>query len=406
MNIRKLLLPVLPAMALCFPLPSFSAGTELDINRMSLPDAVTLLWTEVLKTPFMLAPELVSDPRAVTLHISPDIDEREFITRYLGNMNIRISRKKGVDYIYSHTPAAPEEPLKSLVYTPRYRTVEYLHQALSGLGQLPAAQQPVQGANGEQTWQAVSSGTRFISASGDVFVFRGTAREVELVRQLLPQIDVRAQEVSVAGYVFEVQTSERNGSGLALAAELLSGRFSITMSSASGLDNFIRLSTGSVDAMYELFRTDSRFQVVSSPRLRVISGKEAVFSVGSDVPVLSSVSWQDKVPVQSVEYRSSGAIFRVKPTVTQDVIGLDIVQQLSNFAKTDTGVNNTPTLIKREVSTSVSLSDGDIIVLGGLAENKTSKARTGLSFLPDVFGSDSDERAKTDIIVVLQARRV
>ncbi|HFV0432977.1 TPA: type II secretion system protein GspD, partial [Escherichia coli] len=178
MNIRKLLLPVLPAMALCFPLPSFSAGTELDINRMSLPDAVTLLWTEVLKTPFMLAPELVSDPRAVTLHISPDIDEREFITRYLGNMNIRISRKKGVDYIYSHTPAAPEEPLKSLVYTPRYRTVEYLHQALSGLGQLPAAQQPVQGANGEQTWQAVSSGTRFISASGDVFVFRGTAREV------------------------------------------------------------------------------------------------------------------------------------------------------------------------------------------------------------------------------------
>ncbi|WP_205755794.1 hypothetical protein [Escherichia coli] len=62
----------------------------------------------------------------------------------------------------------------------------------------------------------------------------GTAREVELVRQLLPQIDVRAQEVSVAGYVFEVQTSERNGSGLALAAELLSGRFSITMSSASG----------------------------------------------------------------------------------------------------------------------------------------------------------------------------
>ncbi|EKK4598219.1 type II secretion system protein GspD, partial [Escherichia coli] len=51
MNIRKLLLPVLPAMALLFPLPSFSAGTELDINRMSLPDAVTLLWTEVLKTP-------------------------------------------------------------------------------------------------------------------------------------------------------------------------------------------------------------------------------------------------------------------------------------------------------------------------------------------------------------------
>ena len=75
----------------------------------------------------------------------------------------------------------------------------------------------------------------------------------------------------------------------------------------------------------------------------------------------------DTAKMANRRVRSCGAIFRVKPTVTQDVIGLDIVQQLSNFAKTDTGVNNTPTLIKREVSTSVSLNDGDIIVLGGLA---------------------------------------
>ncbi|SPW34110.1 Pullulanase secretion envelope pulD [Edwardsiella tarda] len=401
MNIR-----VIFFMALLSTAPAFSAGTELDINRMSLSDAVALLWTQVLNKPFMMAPELVNDSRLITMHISPEIDEREFITRYLNNMNIKISSKNGVDYIYSYTPPVPQEPVKSFVYTPRYRTVEYLHQALSGLGQFPAAQQAVQGMNGEQSFQPVSSGARFISASGDVFVFRGTSQEVDLVRQLLPQIDVRASEISVTGYVFEVQTSERNGSGLALAAELLSGKFNIRLGGASGLDNFIQFSSGSVDAMYELFRTDSRFQVLSSPRLRVVSGKEAVFSVGSDVPVLSSVSYQDKVPVQSVEYRSSGVIFRVKPTVTQSVIGLDVSQQLSNFAKTDTGVNNSPTLIKREVATSVSLNDGDIIVLGGLAENKTSKARTGFSFLPKSFGSDSDELAKTDIIVVLQARRV
>ncbi|HFL3437906.1 TPA: hypothetical protein ACG3MZ_000857 [Salmonella enterica subsp. enterica serovar Cotham] len=35
---------------------------------------------------------------------------------------------------------------------------------------------------------------------------------------------------------------------------------------------------------------------------------------------------------------------------------------------TETGVNNSPTLIKRDVTTEVSLADGDIILLGGLAE--------------------------------------
>ncbi|EAB7743403.1 hypothetical protein DTU57_08915 [Salmonella enterica subsp. enterica] len=39
---------------------------------------------------------------------------------------------------------------------------------------------------------------------------------------------------------------------------------------------------------------------------------------------------------------------------------------------TETGVNNSPTLIKRDVTTEVSLADGDIILLGGLAEQFVS----------------------------------
>ncbi|HAF4752128.1 TPA: hypothetical protein H2X24_004350 [Salmonella enterica] len=38
-----------------------------------------------------------------------------------------------------------------------------------------------------------------------------------------------------------------------------------------------------------------------------------------------------------------------------------------------------------------------------ITKASTSKARTGLPFLPKSFGSDSYELAKTDIIVVLQA---
>ncbi|MCM2215386.1 type II secretion system protein GspD, partial [Klebsiella pneumoniae] len=174
-----------------------------------------------------------------------------------------------------------------------------------------------------------------------------------------------------------------------------------------GFDNFIRVNTGSLDALYELFRTDSRFHVVSSPRLRVKDGASATFSVGNEVPVLGQVSYADNRPIQSIEYRSSGVILDVKPQIRTDNIDLVIKQQLSSFAKTDTGVNNSPTLIKREVNTEVSAADGDIILLGGLAESKVTNADTGFSFLPKGWlTSSSDEKNKTDILVVLQAKKV
>lgn len=72
----------------------------------------------------------------------------------------------------------------------------------------------------------------------------------------------------VSGYVFEVQTSQSDGSGILLAAKILSDKFNISVG-AAGLDNFINIRTGSIDAIFNLLKTDSRFTVVSAPRLRV-----------------------------------------------------------------------------------------------------------------------------------------
>ncbi|WP_263062801.1 type II secretion system protein GspD [Dickeya dadantii] len=168
----------------------------------------------------------------------------------------------------------------------------------------------------------------------------------------------------------------------------------------------MKFSSGNLNALYELFNTDSRFRVVSSPSLRARSGSMATFSVGSDVPVLGSVTVQGQNAVQSIEYRSSGVIFNVFPEVRTQIIDLTISQELSSFAKTDTGVNNSPTLMKRNIQTSVSVNDGDIILIGGLADNKNTDQNTGLSFLPSVFSTNGTEHSKTDIVVVLQARKI
>lgn len=382
-------------------------GVSLELNRVPLPEAIHLLYSEVFSRPYMLAPELANDSRVVSLRITPDIDERAFITRYFGNMNIRIHARDGIDYVAPVAKATQQEKQEVFVYHPQYRSVAYLSDILRTFvdGQFNASG-GIGGSDSLLPEQVKpGSATDNINRSGDVLVFYGTAENIRKIKRVLPEIDSAGDEVFIAGYVFEVQTSERNGSGLALAAKLLGGKIEIGMGNMSGgYENFIRIGGSSLDAMYELFRTDSRFNVVSSPRLRVKSGYSATFSVGQEVPVLSGIDRNQTSTYQSVDYRSAGVILDVTPSVRNSVTDLKISQQLSNFIKTDTGVNDTPTLIKREVSTVVSVKSGDIVVLGGLAETKDSDARTGLSFLPRAFGSRSDEKSKTDILIVLQVR--
>lgn len=393
---------------LIFSCMSLAKGVMFEVTALPLPQALNLLYGQVFDKPFMIAPELANDKRVVTFRITPDIDEKAFIKRYLGNMNIAIYPRNGIDYIASFEPQKPITPKETFVYKPQFRSVEYLSDILRSQfdGNFNSSSSSM-GIGQVSPEKAISgSASDFLNRSGDVLVYYGTKLEIKRLKQILPLIDVVTEEVIVSAYVFEVSTSERNGSGLALASKLVSGKFNVGIGNEAGFDNFIRINTGSFDALYELFRTDSRFHVVSSPRLRVKNGAEASFSVGSDVPVLGQVTYSDNKPIQSIEYRSSGVILNVQPFIRQNIIDLTIDQQLSNFAKTDTGVNNSPTLIKRQVNTQVSLSDGDIILLGGLAENKVTEADTGFSFLPKSwFSSTSDENSKTDILIMLQVKK-
>jgi type II secretory pathway component GspD/PulD (secretin) len=99
-------------------------------------------------------------------------------------------------------------------------------------------------------------------------------------------------------------------------------------------------------------------------------------------------------------------IFDLKPQIRENVIDLVINQQLSSFIPTITGVNNSPTLIKREISTSIGAADDDVIVLGGLDEEKNSQDKSGFSFLPSWLNSRGGENSKTQILLVLQVKKI
>lgn len=360
---------------------TYAKNVDFKLEAVPLPRAISMIYDDVLQKPYMLDPKLAGDTRLISFHTTEQQDFEQFIQRYFSNMSISVSEKKGVVYIGHIEPKQPKVVKRSYVYTPVYRDVEYLAGFLQGEGQ--------------------------VSASGDKLVYYGVSEDIERIKSVLKSVDTKSREVVVTGYVFEVQNIEKEGSGINLLAKLLSGKLGISVGYKQNYENFITVNAGNLDAMFELFRTDQRFRVVSSPTLRVKSGSKGNFSVGSDVPVLSNVIYQDGRPIQSIEYRSSGVIFDIQPTIKNQAIDLKIQQQLSNFIKTDTGVNNSPTLVKRDLVTDVTVKSGDVIVLGGLAENKMSSGETGFSILPKGWLSGkSNENTKTDIIVLLQVKEL
>lgn len=384
----------------------FGAGVEFELNRVKLPDAINIIYSEIFKRPFMLSPDLADDPRLLTLRITPDIDARQFIERYFINMNLKIWDKNGVDYIAVYTPKPISTPTYTFTYTPKFRSVSYLSDVLSGVVSGSFNRGSINSTVQTGDVNPDSASAQF-SRTGDVLIYRGTKTDIDTIKQLLPTIDVVTDEILVTGYVVEVSQSEHTANGLSVIANLFNSKFGIEINSGynANTGNLITFKSGSVSALAELFNSDSKFRVVSSPQLRVKNGSSAQFSVGSDVPVLGSTTYQEGRPIQSVEYRSSGVIFNISSQIRQNTIDLTIQQQLSNFVKTETGINNSPTLIKRDVSTEVSVIDGEIILLGGLAETKTGNNSTGFMLLP-FLKSRGTENSRTDIVVVLQVNKI
>ncbi|ECD8848887.1 type II secretion system protein GspD [Salmonella enterica] len=377
------------------------------MDNTPLPQVIQFVYQNVYHRPYMLAPEIAGDKRVLSFYLTDKQQVRQFFKTYFQRLHIATVTKNGVDYLYPVTPTAPRQ--FTYTYQPRFRSVSYLSSVLQGAVNAGAFTNNVQTVDygNSSAVPGESTATRRVSMAdnADVLVYMGTPADIDKVRRLLPQIDVPAQEVTVSGYVLEVQTTAHNGSGLQLIADLFKSKLDISVGARLDGGNVLSFHSNVLSAFYNLIKDDSRFKVVSNPRLTVLSGADSQFSVGEEVPVLGSVTYQDNKPVQSVVYRNSGAIFTVKPFVYNDVINLDIEQQLSNFIKTTTGVDNSPTLIKRDIKTQVSVKDGEIIVLGGLASSKTSHTNTAFSWLPVISGHTNDSD-KTDIIVVLQAKRV
>lgn len=401
----------LPLIAFAKP-PALNGAVQLNFYRVDISELSHVVYGEILQQDYLISPDVISNTKPVSIKLGTDKKALASVYgAFLESQGISVTLRNGVYWLDKKQDAERGEQTQVFTYRPKHRSVQLLQDMLRPFitGKI-VAQQAIRK---EETTPAPSnppkgSAASLIDRDHDLLMVDATKADVARITALLPQIDTPVGEVLLKAQVYEVSTSDKNGSAFGLAVSLLDGKFGFTVGSIadSGADS-IRIKTPQVNAVLGALSGDSRFKVMASPTIRVKDGQSAKMAVGESVPILGSVT-QDRNgnPVQSIEYKESGVILDVKPTIRDSEIDLFIKQQLSNFIPTTTGVNNSPTLIKRELQTSVSLKPDELIMLGGMNQTKQTGSRRGMSFLPSWTHTKTDDSDQTELLLVIHAQKI
>ncbi len=173
-----------------------------------------------------------------------------------------------------------------------------------------------------------------------------------------------------------------------------------------------QLSFGNISALVKFFGSNQIGEVTISPDIIVRDGKEGKIVVGSTI----FITTKDIAGNTIQQPLEAGTIIQVTPTTyTQsdtDFIGLVLKVEQSSAEQGVTGL----TINKSSVITNILLYDGEETVIGGLMSNTETEVREGIPFLRDlpwwffglryVFGSESKEKIKEELVILLRAELV
>lgn len=157
---------------------------------------------------------------------------------------------------------------------------------------------------------------------------------------------------------------------------------------------------------------DSRFNVLSRPRIQTSHAEQASLFIGDTVPYVTGTYFGGINGQSSSQYQQKevGITLNVLPLINADgLVVMDIeqnIEQLGAPIKIDN--NEVPTTTKRQATAKVSVRDRETIILGGFITNEKRKSKSGVPLLKDIpilgylFRSSSDSNRRVELMVFLR----
>jgi len=168
-------------------------------------------------------------------------------------------------------------------------------------------------------------------------------------------------------------------------------------------------------AIARLLQSQTNTNIASTPNLVTLDNEEAKIVVGSNVPFVTGQFTNTGVattsPFQTIERKDVGITLRIRPQIGENgTIRMTIFQEASSLSQqVAPGTSNAgPSTNKRSIESNVVVDDGQIIVLGGLIEDRYTDNKSKVPLLGDIpylgalFRSESRTKTRTNLMVFLR----
>lgn len=278
---------------------------------------------------------------------------------------------------------------------------------------------PVSGASGDG--MTVPQDVRVIAdKDNNALLILAAAADYERIEAALKKLDVMPRQVLIEVTIAEVTLTDEFSMGLEwffnngsrIQGKLDAGSSGIAQL-APGLSFSWKNAVGDVNAVLNMLNKDSRLNIISSPHITVADNQTAKIQVGDRVPTISQTQATTTTTgvIESVQYVETGVLLSVTPRVNAGgQVTMEINQEVSNATETTTSSINSPTIQRRTAESTVTVQNGETLILGGLINEKKSKASDGLPYLSEIpllgglFGKQSYTDNRTEMIILITPR--
>lgn len=246
-----------------------------------------------------------------------------------------------------------------------------------------------------------------LDPSSRTIVLSGTPDFIAEAQHIVERLDRQLAQVTVQVRFQEVSTeaTERLGINLAAGFGLLSGviqnGLSFVLHPASrGVTSF------NINATLDALEAQNLSRQLRDARLTLTSGQEGTFTSGGRIDLVMPAGENGEAEIRTIEY---GTLIDVTPIVTEDgKIRLDVSAGISGF-EGELGTFRGLQLSTREIDTSITLENGQALLVGGLIENTVEATESGVPILKDIplignlFRSTTTSDRSSDVMIVVRA---
>jgi len=295
-----------------------------------------------------------------------------------------------------------------------------------------------QSSAGNEVTSTISNITITEETTTRSLIVRGRKPDLDVIDAVLKEIDVRTQQVLIEAFIVEatsdfakalgarvgaMSVSDRGakgtttisgitggGNAASTAADIALGSVAGTVSNqgitgTSGIGILKQVGARALKLELEALESLALSRTLSQPSVFTLNNQQATITQGEQIPYQTTSDG-----TTTTEFKEAALSLTVTPSIIGD--GNVLLDIKVNNDTAVAGLADEPSINTNEIITKLLVSDGDIVVIGGIKKNIISDTRSGtpgVSKVPvfgNLFKSKNKQDKLTELLIFIAPRVV